>query len=195
MEQEQTLFQLKNIGKGTGEILLKGILAFFEQSSEKGKSLGGLLSKSGESNWNRFIANDAPKEIKRFRTSEVNLEKLKEYLKPYGVRFSIKKLSEDEVALAFEAKNKDVVRDAFEHLIADVVDLEKDPKTQEIIDRLVKNPDAMPFEERLEKAKEETAQKIAEKKAKAKEAREAKESKKEEKAPEKPLMEDEMVRE
>ncbi|WP_375708944.1 hypothetical protein PJ261_02225 [Streptococcus dysgalactiae] len=195
MEQEQTLFQLKNIGKGTGEIILKGILAFFEQSSEGGKNLGDLLSKNGESNWNRFMANDATKEIKRFRTSEVNLEKLKEYLKPYGVRFSIKKLSENEVALAFEAKNKDIVRDAFEHLISDVVDPEKDSKKQEVVDRLVRDPKAKSFEERLDKAKQETSQKIAEKKAKAKEAREAKENKKEEKIPDKKLTEEEMVRE
>ncbi|ELY5747376.1 DUF3801 domain-containing protein [Streptococcus iniae] len=195
MEQEQTLFQLKNIGKGTGEILLKGILAFFEQSSDSGKNIGELLSKSGEVNWNRFMANDATKEIKRFRTSEVNLEKLKEYLKPYGVRFSVKKLSEDEIALAFEAKNKDIVRDAFEHLIADVVDPQKDPKTQEVINRLVKNPNAKSFEERLEKAKAETAQEIAEKKAKAKEAREAKKAEKEGKVPEKNIIEEEMIRE
>ncbi|HEN7064408.1 TPA: DUF3801 domain-containing protein [Streptococcus agalactiae] len=173
MEQEQTLFQLKNIGKGTGEVILKGLLACLEKSKEEGESITNLLSKNGETNWNRFLNSTSEKEIKRFKTSEVNLSNLKEYLKKYGVKFSVKHLEGNEIALAFEAKNRDIIRDAFEKIISDVVKTPEAEKSNEVISNLVTDPKALPFEERLNKAKEETAQKIMLHEAKEKQERQS----------------------
>ncbi len=192
MEQEQALFQLKNIGKGTGEILLKGILALLEKSKEEGKAISNVLSKNGELNWNKFMSSDASKEIKRFRTSEINLQKLKEYLKQYGVKFSIKELGNNDVALAFEAKNSDVIRDAFEHLVSDVTEVSKDDKTKEAVNSLVKDPEAKSFDERLKNAKEETAQKIAVKEAQEKQLRQ---SQGKGKLPKKDKLQEEVIKE
>lgn len=173
MEQEQTLFQLKNIGKGTGEVILKGLLACLEKSKEEGESITNLLSKNGETNWNRFLNSTSEKEIKRFKTSEVNLSNLKEYLKKYGVKFSVKHLEGNEIALAFEAKNRDIIRDAFEKIVSDVVKTPEAEKSNEVISNLVTDPKALPFEERLKKAKEETAQKIMLHEAKEKQERQS----------------------
>ncbi|MCD0064735.1 DUF3801 domain-containing protein [Streptococcus agalactiae] len=173
MEQEQTLFQLKNIGKGTGEVILKGLLACLEKSKEEGESITNLLSKNGETNWNRFLNSTSEKEIKRFKTSEVNLSNLKEYLKKYGVKFSVKHLEGNEIALAFEAKNRDIIRDAFEKIVSDVVKTPEAEKSNEVISNLVTDPKALPFEERLNKAKEETAQKIMLHEAKEKQERQS----------------------
>ncbi|HEN0272616.1 TPA: DUF3801 domain-containing protein [Streptococcus agalactiae] len=173
MEQEQTLFQLKNIGKGTGEVILKGLLACLEKSKEEGESITNLLSKNGEMNWNRFLNSTSEKEIKRFKTSEVNLSNLKEYLKKYGVKFSVKHLEGNEIALAFEAKNRDIIRDAFEKIVSDVVKTPEAEKSNEVISNLVTDPKALPFEERLNKAKEETAQKIMLHEAKEKQERQS----------------------
>ncbi|HEL2357810.1 TPA: DUF3801 domain-containing protein, partial [Streptococcus suis] len=91
-----------------------GLLLFWE----KGEGVVDLVKNRptvGEQKWNSFMATDAKKEIKEFRTTEANLEQLRSVLKLYDVRFSIKSLdNEGTTLLSFEAKNREFMEKAFE---------------------------------------------------------------------------------
>lgn len=153
MEQEKSIYQLKNAGKLTGEMLVKGLLLFFE----KGEGVIDLMQnrpKSGEQKWNSFMATSARKEIKKFRTTEVNLEQLRSVLKLYDISFSIKPLEEEgKTLLAFETKNQAVMEKAFEKVIERAIN----PETAASFGKLLSSKEEKkPFEERLAEASQKS---------------------------------------
>lgn len=152
MEQEKSMYQLKNAGKLTGELLVKGLLLFFE----KGEELVDLAKNRpmvGEQKWNRFIATDGFKEIKEFRTTEANLEQLRSVLNMYDISFSVRTLEDGLTQLAFESKNRSVMESAFKK----VIERATNPKTAAEFGKLLASPpDKKTFEERLEEAEKKS---------------------------------------
>ncbi|MFH6639589.1 DUF3801 domain-containing protein [Streptococcus suis] len=149
MEQEKSMYQLKNAGKLTGELLVKGLLLFWE----KGEGVVDLVKNRptvGEQKWNSFMATGAKKEIKEFRTTEANLEQLRSVLKLYDVRFSIKSLdNEGTTLLSFEAKNREFMEKAFEKVIERATNPETSAQFGEL---LASKVEKQTFEQRLANA-------------------------------------------
>lgn len=158
MEQERSIYQVKEVGQVTGDFLIKMALLFFERSSDALQAQYDK-PKAGEVRWNRLMATSEEKTIKDFRTSEVSMAALKAYLAQYGVMFAKRDLGNGMMSIAFEAKNRDIIAQAFSHFLDQVTspDAAKD-MTQE----LAVNPKAKPLEKRLEaldkQAKEEQRQ-------------------------------------
>ncbi|HEO7897380.1 DUF3801 domain-containing protein [Streptococcus agalactiae] len=158
MEQERSIYQVKEVGKVTGDFLIKMALLFFERSNDALQAHYDK-PKAGEVRWNRLMASSEDKTIKHFRASEVSMAALKTYLAQYGVMFATRDLGNGMMSIAFEAKNRDIIAQAFSHFLDQVTspDAAKD-MTQE----LTVNPKAKPLEKRLEaldkQAKEEHRQ-------------------------------------
>ena len=113
MEQEQTLYKIKDVSKLTGELFLKILFYMTETIQDRIQTYQANKTFVGETNWNKFMATDAPKEIKQFRSEEMNLERLKEYLNDYQIGFSVREMPDSTMTLAFETKNKAMVEQAF----------------------------------------------------------------------------------
>ena len=153
MEQEKSMYQLKNTGKLTGEMLVKALLLFFE----KGEGVMDLVKNRpvrGEQKWNRFMATEARKEVKEFRTTEINLEQLRDILKLYNIGFSIKSLEEDGTTLlSFEARNRAVMEQAFEKVLDRAINPESAVQFGKV---LSSQENRKPFEERLAAASKQS---------------------------------------
>ena len=73
MEQEQTLYKIKDVSKLTGELFLKILFYMTETIQDRIQTYQANKTFVGETNWNKFMATDAPKEIKQFRSEEMKL--------------------------------------------------------------------------------------------------------------------------
>lgn len=144
MEQEKSMYQLKQAGKLTGEFLVKGLLLLLEKG-EGAIDLYRNRPKVGEQKWNRFMATNAPKEIKEFRTTELNLEQLRSVLNMYDISFSMRTLDDGLTQLSFETKHHAVMETAFEK----VIERATNPETAA---DLSQPPAKKSFEERLKDA-------------------------------------------
>lgn len=148
MEQEKSMYQLKHAGKLTGEFLVKGLLLLLEKG-EGAIDLYRNRPKVGEQKWNRFMATDAPKEIKEFRTTEMNLEQLRSVLNMYDISFSMRTLDDGLTQLSFETKHHAVMETAFEK----VIERATNPETAADFGKLLSQPPVKKsFEERLKDA-------------------------------------------
>lgn len=146
MEQEQTLYKIKDVSKLTGELFLKILFYMTETIQDRIQTYQANKTFVGETNWNKFMATDAPKEIKQFRSEEMNLERLKEYLNDYQIGFSVREMPDSTMTLAFETKNKAMVEQAFSDTLEAVVEPDKLAKVSQ---KLVKTPENMNVKERL----------------------------------------------
>lgn len=146
MNQEQTMYKIKDVSKLTGELLLKILFYMSENIQDSIHTHLANSSFKGETNWNKFMATDAPKEIKQFRSEEMNLDRLKDYMSDYKIGFSVKDMADGSKTLAFETKNQAMVEQAFADTLEAVVEPEK---LEQMSQKLVKRPENMNVKDKL----------------------------------------------
>ena len=172
MEQERSIYQVKEVGQVTGDFLIKMALLFFERSNDALQAYYDK-PKAGEVRWNRLMASREEKSIKDFRASEISMAALKTYLAQYGVMFAKRDLGNGMMSIAFEAKNRDIIAQAFSHFLDHVTSPEG---AKDMTQDLAVNPKAKPLEKRLKElekqAKEEAQQAAKEKQTKKSKAKE-----------------------
>ena len=108
MEQERTIFQVKDVSKLTGEMLLKMLAYMVEYMTD--------------------------------------LDRLKAYLEEYKIGFATQALKDNRVMLAFEVKNKELVKKAYEQFLTD---LTSPQETKKLTQELLKSPENMNLEEKI----------------------------------------------
>ncbi|HEN7774884.1 TPA: hypothetical protein U7M88_001956 [Streptococcus agalactiae] len=145
MEQERSIYQVKEVGQVTGDFLIKMALLFFERSSDALQAHYDK-PKAGEVRWNRLMASSEDKTIKHFRASEVSMAALKTYLAQYGVMFAKRDLGNGMMSIAFEAKNRDIIAQAFTHFLDQVT---RPEGAKDMTKSLAVNPKAKSLEKRL----------------------------------------------
>ena len=146
MEQERTIFQVKDVSKLTGEMLLKMLAYMVEYMTDQGQKYMKRQRYGAETRWNQFMASDSAKEVKTFLSNEVNLDKLKAYLEEYKIGFATQALKDNRVMLAFEVKNKELVKKAYEQFLTD---LTSPQETKNLNQELLKSPENMNLEEKI----------------------------------------------
>lgn len=146
MEQERTIFQVKDVSKLTGEMLLKMLAYMVEYMNDQGQRYMKQQRYGAETRWNQFMASDSAKEVKTFLSNEVNLDKLKTYLEEYKIGFATQNLKDNRVMLAFEVKNKELVKEAYERLLTN---LTSPQDTKKLNQDLLKSPENMNLEEKI----------------------------------------------
>ncbi|MBZ2021753.1 hypothetical protein [Streptococcus sanguinis] len=146
MEQERTIFQVKDVSKLTGEMLLKMLAYMVEYMNDQGQRYMKRQRYGAETRWNQFMASDSAKEVKTFLNNEVNLDKLKDYLAEYKIGFATQNLKDNRVMLAFEVKNKELVKEAYERFLNN---LTSPQDTKKLNQDLLKSPENMNLEEKI----------------------------------------------
>jgi hypothetical protein len=146
MEQERTIFQVKDVSKLTGEMLLKMLAYMVEYMNDQGQKYMNRQRFNAETRWNQFMASDNAKEVKTFLSNEVNLDKLKDYLEEYKIGFATQNLKDNRVMLAFEVKNKELVKEAYERFLTN---LTSPQDTKKLNQDLLKSPENMNLEEKI----------------------------------------------
>ena len=146
MEQERTIFQVKDASKLTGEMLLKMLAYMVEYMNDQGQKYMKRQRYGAETRWNQFMASDSAKEVKTFLNNEVNLDKLKAYLAEYKIGFATQNLKDNRVMLAFEVKNKELVKEAYERFLTN---LTTSQYTKKLNQDLLKSPENMNLEEKI----------------------------------------------
>lgn len=158
MEQEATVYKLKDMSKLTGEMLLKTLLFLIENGTEKFQNKMLNPNITGETSWSKFMATDASKTVKEFRSNELNLERLKEYLAAYKIGFALEELKEGQTSLVFYVKDQELVSQAFQNTLEEIVDPDK---SEELCDKLILSPKNMNLKQRLNHYKNVVREKIA----------------------------------
>lgn len=160
MDQERIGIKVADIYKMTGEMVLKAMYYAMEYSASQLKAFEENKTFTGETNWNKFLATAETKHFETFLTSEINTERLTEYLKGYNVGFTIKENDNGTSTIAIDAKNVKALEESFKGVINDLTNPEKAQNLQE---RLVKTTKTMTVKEKLsyytKKVKEEMAKK------------------------------------
>lgn len=146
MEQERTIFQVKDVSKLTGEMLLKMLAYMVEYMTDQGQKFMKRQRYGAETRWNHFMASDSAKEVKIFLSNEVNLDKLKTYLEEYKIGFATQALKDNRVMLAFEVKNKELVKEAYERFLTNLTNSQD---TKKLNQELLKSPENMNLEEKI----------------------------------------------
>lgn len=159
------MLKMKDMSKLTGEGLLKALLFMLENGRDQLKAHHANKTFTGEIQWNKIMATNAPKELKLFRTNELNLERLKSYLNERGVAFAFRPQKDGKMEFVFESKNKQIVEEVFKELINDLTDTKKLGNLNKM---LLKTPKNMGFEDKLTYYKQRSAEEVKEKLAKSK---------------------------
>lgn len=146
MEQERVAMKVADVYKLTGELLLKAMYYAMEETTSRFKSYSENKTYTKEVNWNQFMATSETKHFEDFMTSEVNSNRLREYLESYGVGFSIKEHSNGTSTVAIDAKNVQVLEKSFKGVINDLTDLNK---AEKLTKNLIKSPKNMTIQEKL----------------------------------------------
>ncbi len=66
MEQEQTLYKIKDVSKLTGELFLKILFYMTETIQDRIQTYQANKTFVGETNWNKFMATDAQRKLSSF---------------------------------------------------------------------------------------------------------------------------------
>lgn len=146
MDQEKVLHQLTNVGKFTGELLLKWLSYMM---AERGTSTSSLVNKIpglGPSKEETFMAKDTKKLVETFKATELNLNSLKSYLDKFGVEFIVTDHADGLKSLTFEANNKALVEEAFTHTLKQLTEVDK---AESLIADLEETPEKMSVEDKL----------------------------------------------
>ena len=144
MEQEQVVAQLGRATLVTGEVILKGLFLVCSKGVEIYQARGENVVFTGETDWNKFMATADVKEVQQLLHNEVNLEAVRKELGQYGIGFSFYTHPDGKTTLAFNAKDKGVVEQAFKDVLEGIT---RDPKG--FNDRNLKNGKTTSFEEKL----------------------------------------------
>ena len=156
MEQEQVVVQLGRATLVTGKVILKGLFLVCSKGIEIYQARGENVVFTGESDWNKFMATADAKEVQQLLHNEVNLEAVRKELGQYGIGFSFYTHSDGKTTLAFNAKDKGVVEQAFKDVLEGIT---RDPKG--FNERNLKNGETTSFEEKLQHFKAVEQEKIA----------------------------------
>lgn len=162
MDQERVGMKIADVYKLTGELFLKALYYAIENGYQNIKTYAENKTFSDKTNWNQFMATKETKHFETFLNSEVNSERLEEYLKEYDVGFSIKDNGDGTSTIAIDAKNVQALEASFKGVINDLTDPNKAEKLKE---NLVKSPKNMTVTEKLAYYKKQVKAEI---KAKAK---------------------------
>ena len=146
MEQERVGMKIADVYKLTGELFLKALYYAIENGYQSVKTYAENKTFSDKTNWNQFMATKETKHFETFLNSEVNSERLEEYLKGYDVGFSIKDNGNGTSTVAIDAKNVQALEASFKGVINDLTDPNKAEKLKE---NLVKSPKNMTVKEKL----------------------------------------------
>lgn len=152
MEQEQVVAQLGRATLVTGEVILKGLFLVGSKAVE----IYQAVVFTGETDWNKFMATADAKEVQQLLHNEVNLEAVRKELGQYGIGFSFYTHPDGKTTLAFNAKDKGAVEQAFKDVLEGIT---RDPKG--FNDRNLKNGKTTSFEEKLQHFKAVEQEKIA----------------------------------
>lgn len=156
MEQEQVVAQLGRATLVTGEVLLKGLFLVCSKAVEIYQFKGENTHFTGEADWNKFMATADTKEVQQLLQNEVNLEAVRKELGQYGIGFSFYTHPDGKTTLAFNAKDKGVVEQAFKDVLEGIT---RDPKG--FNERNLKNGKTTSFEEKLQHFKAVEQEKIS----------------------------------
>ncbi|HEL0020205.1 TPA: hypothetical protein TT917_001559 [Streptococcus equi subsp. zooepidemicus] len=162
MEQERVAMKVADVYKVTGELILKAMYYAMEETASRLQAHAETKTFTRETNWNRFMATSETKHFETFLNSEVDSERLEDYLKGYEVGFSIKDNRNGTSTIAIDAKNVQALEASFKGVINDLTDPNKAEKLKE---NLVKSPKNMTVTEKLAYYKKQVKAEI---KAKAK---------------------------
>lgn len=147
MDQERIGMKIADVYKITGELALKALYyAMIEGPSKVVHQRMGNRTFTEKANWNQFMATKETKHFETFMTNEVNTKRLEEYLKGYGVGFSIKENDNGTSTIAIDAKNVQALEASFKGVINDLTDPNKSEKLK---NNLVKSPKNMTIKEKL----------------------------------------------
>lgn len=146
MDQERVGMKVADVYKMTGEMLLKAMYYAMTESSNLIKNHYENKTYSNEVNWNKFMETKETKHFETFMNSEVNTERLKEYLKGYDVGFSIKDNENGTSTIAIDAKNVQALEASFKGVINDLTDPNK---AEQLTNKLLKTPQNMTIQEKL----------------------------------------------
>jgi len=139
MDQERIGMKVADIYKLTGEMLLKSMYYALEESYHKLNHYLENKTYTDKTNWNQFMATKETKHFETFLNSELNSERLEEYLKQYEVGFSIKDNGNGTSTIAIDAKNVQALEASFKGVINDLTDPTKAEKINEKIINSSKN--------------------------------------------------------
>ncbi|CYU83125.1 DUF3801 domain-containing protein [Streptococcus suis] len=158
MDQEKVSYQIKDVAKLTGDILLKILIEMSDRTADYIKTFESNRHFTGETKWNRLMATSSTKEIKQFHTNELNLERLKTYLTDRGIAFAFKEAANGKMDFVFEAKNRAVVEKVFEELMNE---LTKPDTVKGLNKLLLKTPENMNLQDKLAYYRKQTTLEIA----------------------------------
>lgn len=160
MDQERIGMKVIDTYKVTGELVLKAIYELIEEHTMRSQLKQETKTFTSEANWNRFLETKETKHFETFLNSEVNTEKLKQYLNQYEVGFAMKENKDGTNTIAIDAKNVQVLQTAFKAVINDLTNPEKAEKTSK---ELTKSPQNMALKEKLTYFRQQTAKALADK--------------------------------
>lgn len=146
MEQEQVAMKVADVYKLTGEFLLKSLYYAIEEGQARFNRHIENKTFTDSTNWNQFMATNETKHFETFMNSEVNTERLSDYLKDYGVGFSIKDNGNGTSTIAIDAKNVQALEASFKGVINDLTD---PAKSEKLVNKLLKTPKNMTVNEKL----------------------------------------------
>lgn len=122
MDQERVMEKGARVTLDTGKHLFQFLAYAFSQGAKSYKE----YKQTGEMSWKAFNQLPRTKEHIDFEDAEVNLEKLRKELKKSGVNFHFKKNGDGTKQVWFEAINKQVIQEALQKTIKEIVE---DPKS------------------------------------------------------------------
>lgn len=146
MDQERIGMKVADIYKLTGEMLLKSMYYALEESYHKLNHYLENKTYTDKTNWNQFMATKDTKHFETFLNSELNTERLEEYLKGYNVGFSIMDNKDGTSTVAIDAKNVQALEASFKGVINDLTEPEK---AEKLTKNLIKTPKTMNLKEKL----------------------------------------------
>lgn len=145
MEQERVAMKIADVYKLSGELILKAMYYAIEEARNRSSISAENMMFTGETNWNQFMATRETKHFETFMTSEVNSERLTEYLKGYDVGFSIKDNGNGTSTIAIDSKNVKALEASFKGVINDLTN----DNGKELSERLVKSLKNMTISEKI----------------------------------------------
>ena len=146
MDQERVATKVVDVYKLTGELFLKTMYQMLEGSHQKVKERAESKVFTDKANWNKFMATSETKHFQTFMVSEVNSDRLEEYLKGYEIGFAVKDNKDGTCTIAIDAKNVKALEASFKGVINDLTD---PGKAEKLTNNLVKNSKNMNLQEKL----------------------------------------------
>lgn len=146
MDQERIGMKIADVYKMSGELLLKTMYYALEEAYKRANNNAENRVFYDETNWNKFLATKETKHFETFLNSELNSERLREYLKGYGIGFSIKDNGNGTSTIVIDAKNIKALENSFKGVINDLTD---PTKTEKINQKLTNSPKNMSLREKI----------------------------------------------